>query len=448
MGRLIVQKYGGSSVANPERIKNVARRVVDYKKKGNDLVVVVSALGDTTDELIELAAKISDNPPEREMDMLLSTGEQISVALLAMAIQELGVEAISLTGSQEGIITDTVHTRARIVKIEAQKLRQELKKGRIVIVAGFQGMTPEQDITTLGRGGSDLSAVALAKTLEADECEIYTDVEGIFTADPRVEPRARKLEAITYDEMLEMASLGAQVMQARSIEVAKKFDVPIHVRSSFSRKRGTMIIKEVKNMEDVLVTGVTLNKNESKITVCDVPDKPGIAARIFTQLSEGGINVDMIVQNVSHTKQTDISFTVPKNDGARAIRLTKKAASGLGYGKPNHGHLASGLGYGKPNHGHLASGLGELQVLEDSDIARISIVGVGMKTHSGVAAKMFETLAEEKINIEMISTSEISISCIIKKKSAETALRALHQKFGLGHRKPNHGLLASGLNKK
>ena len=448
MGRLIVQKYGGSSVANPERIKNVARRVVDYKKKGNDLVVVVSALGDTTDELIELAAKISDNPPEREMDMLLSTGEQISVALLAMAIQELGVEAISLTGSQVGIITDTVHTRARIVKIEAQKLRQELKKGRIVIVAGFQGMTPEQDITTLGRGGSDLSAVALAKTLEADECEIYTDVEGIFTADPRVEPRARKLEAITYDEMLEMASLGAQVMQARSIEVAKKFDVPIHVRSSFSRKRGTMIIKEVKNMEDVLVTGVTLNKNESKITVCDVPDKPGIAARIFTQLSEGGINVDMIVQNVSHTKQTDISFTVPKNDGARAIRLTKKAASGLGYGKPNHGHLASGLGYGKPNHGHLASGLGELQVLEDSDIARISIVGVGMKTHSGVAAKMFETLADEKINIEMISTSEISISCIIKKKFAEAALRALHQKFGLGHRKPNHGPLASGLNKK
>ena len=420
MGRLIVQKYGGSSVANPERIKNVARRVVDYKKKGNDLVVVVSALGDTTDELIELAAKISDNPPEREMDMLLSTGEQISVALLAMAIQELGVEAISLTGSQVGIITDTVHTRARIVKIEAQKLRQELKKGRIVIVAGFQGMTPEQDITTLGRGGSDLSAVALAKTLEADECEIYTDVEGIFTADPRVEPRARKLEAITYDEMLEMASLGAQVMQARSIEVAKKFDVPIHVRSSFSRKRGTMIIKEVKNMEDVLVTGVTLNKNESKITVCDVPDKPGIAARIFTQLSEGGINVDMIVQNVSHTKQTDISFTVPKNDGARAIRLTKKAASGLG----------------------------ELQVLEDSDISRVSIVGVGMKTHSGVAAKMFETLADEKINIEMISTSEISISCIIKKKFAEAALRALHQKFGLGHRKPNHGPLASGLNKK
>jgi len=434
VGRLIVQKYGGSSVANPERIKNVAKRVVDYKKKGNDLVVVVSALGDTTDELIELASKITDNPPEREMDMLLSTGEQISVALLAMAIQELGFEAISLTGSQVGIITDTVHTKARIVKIEAQKLRQELKKGKIVIVAGFQGMTPEQDITTLGRGGSDLSAVALAKTLEADECEIYTDVEGIFTTDPRVEPKARKLEAITYDEMLEMASLGAQVMQARSIEVAKKFDVPIHVRSSFSRKRGTMIIKEVKNMEDVLVTGVTLNKNESKITVCDLPDKPGIAARIFTQLSEGGINVDMIVQNVSHTKQTDISFTVSKNDGAKAIKLTKKAASGLGYGKPNHGHLASGLG--------------ELQVLEDSDIARISIVGVGMKTHSGVAAKMFETLAEEKINIEMISTSEISISCIIKKKSAETALRALHHKFGLGHRKPNHGLLAGGLDKK
>ena len=406
MKKLIVQKYGGSSVANPEKIKNVAKRVVRYKKKGNDLVVVVSALGDTTDELIELASQISAEPPEREMDMLLSTGEQISVALLAMAIHELGYEAISLTGSQVGIITDTVHTRARIVKIEANKIHQELKKGKVVIVAGFQGMTPDKDITTLGRGGSDLTAVALAKTLEADECEIYTDVEGIFTTDPRIEPKARKIDEITYDEMLEMASLGAQVMQARSIEVAKKFDVPIQVRSSFSENCGTMIIKEVKNMEDVAVTGITLNKSESKITICNVPDKPGIAAKIFNQLAQGGINVDMIVQNVSHTRQTDISFTVPKVDSQKAIKLTQRAAQEIG----------------------------ELEVLEDLDIARVSIVGVGMKTHSGVAAGMFETLAKEKINIEMISTSEISISCIIKKKFAETAVKSLHEKFDLAKR--------------
>jgi len=406
MKKLIVQKYGGSSVANIERIKNVARRVVSYRKKGYDLVAVVSALGDTTDELIELALRISKEPPEREMDMLLSTGEQISVALLAMAILELGYQAISLTGYQVGIVTDTAHTRARIVKIEVGKLQQELKKGKIVIVAGFQGITPQQDITTLGRGGSDLTAVALAKTLEADECEIYTDVDGVFTADPRIEPQARRIKEITYDEMLEMASLGAQVVQARSIEVAKKFDVPIHVRSSFSDNPGTMIIKEVKDMEDALVTGVTLNKNESKITICNVPDRPGIAARIFNQFSDGGINVDMIVQNVSHTKQTDISFTVSKTDSFKAMRITKKTACAIG----------------------------AQDVLEDSGIARVSIVGVGMKTHPGVAAKCFETLAKEKINIEMISTSEISISCIIKKKFAEKAVRALHEQFGLAKR--------------
>ncbi|OGX32133.1 MAG: aspartate kinase [Omnitrophica WOR_2 bacterium RIFCSPLOWO2_12_FULL_46_30] len=406
MDKLIVQKYGGSSVANIERIKNVARRLVSYKKKGYDLVAVVSALGDTTDELIELASRISKEPPEREMDMLLSTGEQISVALLAMAILELGYQAISLTGYQVGIVTDTAHTRARIVKIEVGKLQQELKKGKIVIVAGFQGITPQQDITTLGRGGSDLTAVALAKILEADECEIYTDVEGVFTTDPRIEPKARRIKEITYDEMLEMASLGAQVMQARSIEVAKKFDIPIHVRSSFSDNPGTMIIKEVKNMEDALVTGVTLNKHESKITICNVPDRPGIAARIFNQFSDGGINVDMIVQNVSHTKQTDISFTVSKADSSKAMRITRKTACAIG----------------------------AQDVLEDSGIARVSIVGVGMKTHSGVAAQMFQALAKEKINIEMISTSEISISCIIKKRLAERAVRALHKQFGLDKR--------------
>jgi len=401
---LIVQKFGGSSVANVERIQNVAKRVVSYRKKGYDLVVVVSALGDTTDELIELASKINADPSDREMDMLLSTGEQISVALLAMAIHKLGFEAISFTGAQVGIITDTSHTRARIIKINADKIKEELTKGKIVIVAGFQGVTLNQDITTLGRGGSDLTAVALAKELKASECEIYTDVEGIYTTDPRIEQKAKKLAAVTYDEMLEMASLGAQVMQARSIEVAKKFDVPIHVRSSFSENSGTMIIKEVKRMEDVVVTGVTLNKNEAKITVCDVPDKPGVAAKIFKELSSNGVNVDMIVQNVSHIRQTDISFTVTKAEAQKTLKITRRVARAIKSG----------------------------EVLEDVDIARVSIVGVGMKSHPGVAAHMFDILAKNKINIEMISTSDISISCIIKKKFAETAVKALHSKFNLG----------------
>lgn len=409
--RLIVQKYGGSSVANPERIKKVAERVVKYRKKGKNLVVVVSALGDTTDELIELASQITTSPSEREMDMLLATGEQASSALLAMAIQKFGFSAISLTGPQVGIVTDAAHTKARIVKIGAERIRQELKKGRIIIVAGFQGMTEAQDITTLGRGGSDLTAVALAKALDADECEIYTDVSGIYTTDPRIETSARKLNCITYDEMLEMASLGAQVMQARSIEVAKKFDIPLHVRSSFNYERGTMICnvcklnkEEAKAMEDVLISGVTLNKNEAKLTLCDVPDKPGIAAVLFEELSDAEINVDMIVQNVSRTKETDISFTVPKNSLNKALRITRRVSKSVGAGN----------------------------VVADSDVARVSIVGVGMKTHPGVAAKMFEALAENKINIEMISTSEISISCLIKKNAGETAVRALHSKFNLG----------------
>lgn len=400
---LIVQKFGGSSVANVERIRNVAKRVAGYRKKGWDLVVVVSALGDTTDELIELAHKIASEPAEREMDMLLSTGEQISVALLAMAIHKLGLKAISFTGAQVGIITDTSHTRARIIKINTEKIKEELSRGRIVIVAGFQGVTLNQDITTLGRGGSDLTAVALAKELGAKECEIYTDVEGVYTTDPRIEPKAKKIQGITYDEMLEMASLGAQVMQARSIEVAKKFDVPIHVRSSFSDKGGTMIVKEVKRMEDVLVTGITLNKHEAKITVCDVPDRPGVAARIFNKLAEEGISVDMIVQNVSHLRQTDISFTVNKASLNNAIKFTKSVAGEVGTG----------------------------EVLRDEDIARVSVVGVGMKSHPGVAAMMFAAFAKKKINIEMISTSDISISCIIKKKFAKEAVRALHEKFSL-----------------
>jgi len=402
--KVLVQKFGGSSVANVERIKNVARRVVSYRKKGWKLVVVVSALGDTTDELIELAGQITSEPPAREMDMLLSTGEQISCSLLAMAIEELGYDAISFTGGQVGIVTDKTHTKAKIVDIGAGRICRALQEGKIVIVAGFQGVTQDQDITTLGRGGSDLTAVALAKAIGAKTCEIYTDVEGVYTTDPRIVPEARKLKQITYDEMLEMASLGAQVMQARSIEVAKKFDIPIHVRSSFNTAEGTLILKEADKMEDFVISGVTLNKNEAKVTVCDVPDKPGIAAKLFRELSREGINVDTIVQNVSRTGFTDVSFTVSLADLAKTKKVMEKFASKIHAGK----------------------------VLEDKDIARVSIVGVGMKTHSGVAAGMFEALAQKKINIGMITTSEISISCIIRKKDAEKAVRSIHAKFGLG----------------
>jgi len=401
---LIVQKFGGSSVANVERILNVARRVAKYKKKGHKLVVVVSALGDTTDELLEIVDKITPQPRERELDMLLSTGEQISVALLAMALHELNIEAISFTGAQVGIITDTSHTKARIIKISADRIFQEIRKGKVVIVAGFQGITLNQDITTLGRGGSDLTAVALAKTLNANSCEIYTDVKGIYTADPRIVKDAHKIDHICYDEMLEMASLGAQVMQARSIEVAKKFDVPIHVRSSFLNEEGTKIVKEAKKMEEVVVRGVTLNKKDANITICDVPDRPGVAARIFKGIADNDIDVDMIVQNVSHTRRTDVSFTVPKQKAQKAIKITNRIAKKLNAG----------------------------DVFLDEDIARVSIVGVGMKSHPGVAAKMFSSLAKNKVNIEMISTSEISISCIIQKKFAEKALRALHRAFYLG----------------
>ena len=401
-----MQKFGGTSVANPERIKEVAKRIVSYKNKGCDLVVVVSALGDTTDELVELAAQISKNPPKREMDMLMATGEQISCALLAMAIEELGYDAIAFTGGQVGILTDTIHTKARIVKIDAKRIYDALKDNHVVIVAGFQGVTKNEDITTLGRGGSDLTAVALAKTLNAALCEIYTDVEGVFTADPRIDRRAKKIQSITYDEMLEMASLGAQVMHARSIEVAKRFNVPIHVRSSFSTKEGTMIVKESKKMENVDVRGITSNTKEAKITVCNVPDKPGIAARIFGELSKAGVNVDMIVQNVSHTRQTDISFTVPKSDLRNALQATK----------------------------HIARKIKAGDVVRDSAIARVSIVGIGMKSHPGIAAKMFRALAENKINIEMISTSEISISCIIKRKFTKIAVRTLNKKFNLAKR--------------
>ncbi len=407
MRSLIVQKYGGTSVANTDRIKKVAERVIQTKKTGKDVVVVVSALGNTTDELINLAYKITNNPSERELDMLISTGEQVSVALLAMAIHKLGEQAISFTGAQVGIITDSAHTKAKIVDINTRRIEEEIKKGKIVIVAGFQGVNPDHEITTLGRGGSNLTAVALAKTIGASMCEMYTDVEGVYTADPRIVPDARKLSSISYDEMLEMASSGAQVLQARSVEFAKKFNVPIHVRSSFSNKKGTIISEEVKAMEDIVVSGVTLNKNEAKVTIFDVPDRPGIAAKIFNRLSDKNINVDMIVQNISRKGFTDLSFTVLKEDLPKTMRTARQVARDIDAGG----------------------------VLQDDNIAKVSVVGLGMRSHSGIAARMFQALASQNVNIGMISTSEIKISCVIEKKHADKAVRVIHEEFGLGKKK-------------
>jgi len=402
--KIVVQKYGGSSVADAKRIENVANKVISYVKKGNKVVVVISAMGDTTDNLVDLAKKINPYPSEREMDMLMSTGEQISCALLAMAIHRRGVEAISFTGSQVGIITDTYHTQAKILKIETNRLKKELAKGKIVIVAGFQGLSTALEITTLGRGGSDLSAVALAVALKADVCEIYTDVDGIYTADPRIIPTARKLDRITFDEMLELASLGAQVMHTRAIEVAKKFNVPLHVRSSFFKKEGTIIMKKSPSIEESVVRGVALTEDEVKITLCHLPDKPGIAAYVFNELACKNINVDMIVQNVSHKKITDISFTVPKKDCLKTLKISKMISKDIGAG----------------------------DIILDEKIAKVSLVGVGMRSHSGVAAKCFSVLAKNKINIDMISTSEISISCVVKKEMGKKALKALHRVFKLG----------------
>ncbi|MFH1412046.1 MAG: aspartate kinase [Candidatus Omnitrophota bacterium] len=407
MKKIIVQKYGGSSVANPEKIKGVAKRVAACKKKGNHVVVVVSALGNTTDDLLELAGQISKDPPERELDMLLSTGEQVSIALLSMALNEMGHEARSFTGAQVGIITDSSYTKAKILDVGTKTIKKQLAKGRIVIVAGFQGTNMEQEITTLGRGGSDMTAVALAKVLKAGMCEIYTDVKGVYTADPRIVPDAQKLTTISYEEMLEMASLGAQVMQARSMEVAGKFNVPMHIRSSFFSEEGTLVTKEVKAMEDVLVRGVTVNKDEAKVTVCDVPDKPGEASKIFEHLAKAGVNVDMIIQNVSRTKATDISFTVDKKDLNKTEKVVKKIVERIG---------AGGVKY-------------------DKNIAKVSVVGIGMRSHSGVAAKMFNALGSKKINIEMISTSEIKISCVVNIKDADKAVNAVHGAFGLGKKR-------------
>jgi len=401
---LVVQKYGGTSVAGPERIKKVARRIIETKKKGNRVVIVVSAPGDTTDRLIETAQEITAFPTEREMDMLLATGEQMSIALLAMAINALGEKAVSLTGGQVGIVTDETFTKAKIKKIDTRKIEKELGKDRIVIVAGFQGITANRDITTLGRGGSDLTAVALASVLKADRCEVYTDVAGVYTADPRIVPDARKIDEISYDEMLELASLGAQVMVPRSVEVAKKFNVNIQVRSSFNEEEGTVITREVTKMEEVVVSGVAYDKDQVKVTIAGVPDRPGIAAKIFGALAQGNVNVDMIIQSSAKEGINDISFTVSRGDLRKTLEIMERVKQEMG---------AKGLTY-------------------DEGVAKVSIVGVGMRSHSGVACEMFSALAEENINIEMISTSEIKISCVIKEKETEKAVRAIHRKFRLG----------------
>lgn len=403
--KIIVQKYGGTSVADTERIKNVAQRICRAKQPGVGLVVVVSAMGQTTDDLIKQAREINHEPSEREMDQLISTGEQISSALLAMAIHHNGHDAVSLTGLQVGILTDDSHTKARIFKIETDKIMEMLEEDKIVVVAGFQGFNPKKDVTTLGRGGSDTTAVALAAVLNADVCEIFTDVNGVYTADPRIVPEAIKLNCISYDEMLELASLGAKVIQNRAVEFAKKFNVTLHVRSSFNEVPGTYVTEEADNMsmEKVVIRGVTLNQEEAKLTITMVPDTPGVAARIFKAIAEDNINVDMIIQNVSAAGCTDVSFTVPRTELSKARGLVKNIAREIGAG----------------------------EVTIEDEIAKVSVVGVGMKSHPGVAATMFEALAEEKINIMMISTSEIKISCVVRSGDGERAARALHKAFKL-----------------
>jgi len=401
---LIVQKYGGTSVGNTERIKNVAARVAKYRAQGDQIVVVVSARSGVTDNLIKLAREITPLPNEREMDVLLATGEQTTIALTAMALHALNVPAVSLTGAQAGIVTDGVHTKARIHNITPKKIHDLLDQGNVVIVAGFQGQTFDGHITTLGRGGSDLTAIALAAALKASLCQIYTDVDGVYTADPRIVPTAKKLDEISYDEMLELASLGAKVMQSRSVEFAKKFGVAFEVRSSLNDNPGTIVKEETKSMEDVVVRGVSLDKNQAKITLVAVPDRPGVSARVFKALGDANVNVDMIVQNISHgsgTPLTDLSFTVDKPD------------------LPKAGSVIDGL----------KKDISYKETIADEKICKLSIVGVGMKSHTGVAGKMFETLANEGVNIEMISTSEIKISVVIRLDKGEQAMKAVHAAF-------------------
>jgi aspartate kinase len=400
---LVVQKFGGSSVADAEKIRSVARRVTE-SAPGNQMVVVVSAMGKTTDGLVSLAHRLAPAPDPRELDMLLATGEQVTIALLAIALQALGYKARSFTGPQAGLRTDRAHTRARITQITAERVRAALDTGAVAVVAGFQGQSDADEITTLGRGGSDLTAVALAAALKADVCEIYTDVDGVYTADPNVVPDARKLPRVAYDEMLEMASLGAKVLQARSVEFAKKYGVTVHVRSTFKPDPGTIVTREENGMEDAVVTGITHDRSQAKVSLLRVPDRPGIAAQVFGALGAKTIVVDMIVQNISRDGFTDISFTVPRGDAARAT---------------------AGLD-------EIAKAVGAQGVLHDERVAKISIVGVGMRSHSGVAARMFGAMSREGINIQMISTSEIAVSCVIEDKYAELAVRALHDAFELG----------------
>ncbi len=401
---LVVQKYGGTSVGDVERIRNVARRVLDTKNRGNEVVVVVSAMAGETDKLIRLAQQITRNPDEREMDVLISTGEQVSIALLAMALKALGADSKSYLGFQIKIATDSAFGKARITDIDSEKMMNDLKSGRIVVVAGFQGVDELTNITTLGRGGSDTTAVAIAAALKADSCEIYTDVDGVYTTDPNICNKARKLYKISYDEMLEMASLGSKVLQIRSVEFAKKYNVPIHVRSSFNDNPGTIVCKEEKEMERVVVSGVTYNKNEAKIEVMGLPDIPGVAAKLFKPIADANIVVDMIIQTSSTEKGcADVAFTVLKTDFAKTLRIVKETMKEFG---------------GK-------------EVKSNEDIAKVSIIGVGMRSHSNVATQMFSALAKEGVNIQMISTSEIKISCIIDSKYTELAVRALHDAFEL-----------------
>ncbi|MGA1257169.1 MAG: aspartate kinase [Ilumatobacteraceae bacterium] len=404
---LIVQKYGGTSVADPERMRNVARHVATTRAAGHQLVVVVSAMGKATDNLLQLARQVSTNPPSREMDMLLTTGERISMALLCMALHDVGVDAVSFTGSQVGIITDTVHTKAKILEVKGDRVRSALGDDKVAVVAGFQGISTAKEITTLGRGGSDTTAVALAAALDADSCEIYTDVTGVFTADPRVVPQARKVPVLQFDEMLEMAGAGSKVLALRSVEFARNHDVPIHVRSSFTWEEGTWVVgrhhERMKNMEEPVISGVVQDASESKITILAVPDRPGVSADIFEALATANVNVDMIVQNTSTSGTTDISFTVPKADVSTAEPIVARIARDLGAGGVNH----------------------------DDDIAKVSLVGAGMKTSPGVAAKMFRVLADNGVNIEMISTSTIRISVVVRAPMMQTAVQALHTAFGL-----------------
>jgi aspartate kinase len=400
---LIVQKYGGTSVGTIERIRRVADRVAQSQREGHQVVVVLSAMSGETDRLIKLAHETTPNPDERELDMLLSTGERVTIALLAMELRGRGINAQSFTGRQVGIITDSAHTKARIARVTAHRIREALDQGVIPVVAGFQGINEQSDVTTLGRGGSDLSAVALAAALKADRCVIFTDVDGVYTADPNIVPGARRIDKIAYEEMLEMASLGAKVLQTRSVEFAAKFNVPVEVNSSFKEGRGTLVTTEDADMEAAVVAGVTGDRNQAKITIVGVPDKPGIAARIFGAVAEAQINVDMIIQNVSQAAMTDLSFTVPRADLRKAVPIIEAVAKDI-----------------------------EAKSVSVTDaIAKVSLIGVGMRSHSGVAAKMFQVLSREGINIMMISTSEIKISCVIDEKYLELAMRSLHAAFGL-----------------